>query len=110
MSEKRGKFTKGSTASEDIRGELYYAIEDLLAQGIDIRSNSLYRDRDNNTDETGSSLKYKKGSPHGHASACDISHNHNPELMTFLFGTQYNPDTFKADSTNSKSNRMGKKT
>ena len=98
MSEKRGKFTKGSTASEDIRGELYYAIEDLLAQGIDIRSNSLYRDRDNNTDETGSSLKYKKGSPHGHASACDISHNHNPELMTFLFGTQYNPDTFKADS------------
>ena len=98
MSEKRGKFTKGSTASEDIRGELYYAIEDLLAQGIDIRSNSLYRDRDNNTDETGSSLKYKKGSPHGHASACDISHNYNPELMTFLFGTQYNPDTFKADS------------
>jgi hypothetical protein len=88
----RGKFTKGSGATGEMRSELYYAMEDLLAMGVDIHATSLYRDRGN------VSPKYKPGSPHGHGSACDISHNRNPALMTFLFGKQYDPNNFKADS------------
>tara|TARA_R110000744_G_scaffold80119_7_gene157288 strand:+ start:5089 stop:9270 length:4182 start_codon:yes stop_codon:yes gene_type:complete len=92
MADKRGKFTKGSSHRPEVRGEMYYALEDLLAMGIDIRSTSLYRDRESVWDS--GEKAYNTGSAHGHAGACDITHEENQALMKFFFGEQYDPSTF----------------